>query len=640
MNILQIQVQNTFKHKNTIVKFKDGVNLLRDKNEGGKSLLLSMICYALYGTTALRGDSSDFKDLKVNMIFKIDKTTYIVDRAKKDQLFKLEFDENNDLQPKAVASGKAVVNEYIVKLLGYKLDTFYKINFSQQLEGDAYATSKKSERLDLINKINGIDEATALEKYIEAKKKALKSEIKGLDMSAVINNISFTPNPDLDQYDESRLQFYSDSINKKYESITTSESMLQAYNMIPKKPAKSYQDVVFINPFHNTTVDVDTYITLYATHSKNISELLKKQKIKMDYLSKHAIYTDKQVFISEEEVKELERIAENNKLFEQKQTLLSQGDITCPHCQKSFPLMYQSLTSLEDVKFIPILYNPNYPKIARNFLEVHLQLCVEYSNELKDIDKELEQLQNVKWDINLSDAESYKTTEQRYKDFVKQYEASYNKFLNTYNTIDIDPVGVELEISNLKAEIASLSQARSTLEQYLRSKSVYISSQLAKKEVENVVNANKKKIEAYDTLLAESKAYKLSVQNKCIPMLNKKASTLVHKMTGGEHYSLTLSDTFELTLDSKPLSIYSGSTQVLANVAFRIALIEMYFKNTFPVFIGDEIDAFADPERAQHMHNAIEKLSKEGYQIILISHHKDLDNENFNIIELAKCKNK
>ena len=164
MNILQIQVQNTFKHKNTIVKFKDGVNLLRDKNEGGKSLLLSMICYALYGTTALRGDSSDFKDLKVNMIFKIDKTTYIVDRAKKDQLFKLEFDENNDLQPKAVASGKAVVNEYIVKLLGYKLDTFYKINFSQQLEGDAYATSKKSERLDLINKINGIDEAAALEK--------------------------------------------------------------------------------------------------------------------------------------------------------------------------------------------------------------------------------------------------------------------------------------------------------------------------------------------------------------------------------------------------------------------------------------------------------------------------------------------
>lgn len=639
MNILQIQVQNTFKHKNTIVKFKDGVNLLRDKNEGGKSLLLSMICYALYGTTALNGDSSDFKDLKVNMIFKIDKTTYIVDRAKKDQLFKLDFNENNDPQPKVVASGKAVVNEYIIKLLGYKLDTFYKINFSQQLEGDSYATSKKSERLDLINKINGIDEATALEKYIETKKKALKSEIKGLDMSAVINNISFTPNPDLDQYDESKLQFYSDSISNIYQAITTSESMLQAYNMIPKQPIKSYQDVVFTDPYQNVVVDVNTYITLYTTHSKTISELLKKQKIRLDYLDKHAIYTDKQTFISEEEVKELERIAENNKLFHQKQTLLSQGNVTCPHCQESFPLMYQSLASLEDVKFIPILYNPNYPKIARNFLDVHLQLCVEYINELEDIAKELEKLQNVKWTISLSDAETYKITEQKYKDSVKQYQISCDKFLNTYDTLDVDPVNVELEISKLKAEIASFSQARTTLEQYLRSKSVYISSQLAKKEVENVVNSNKKKIEAYDTLLAESKAYKLSVQNKCIPVLNKKASALVYKMTGGEHYSLTLSNTFELTLDSKPLSIYSGSTQVLANVAFRIALIEMYFKNTFPVFIGDEIDAFADEDRAQHIHKAIEKLSKEGYQIILISHHKNLEYDNVNIIHLSKCKN-
>ena len=598
-----------------------------------------MICYALYGTTALNGDSSDFKDLKVNMIFKIDKTTYIVDRAKKDQLFKLDFNENNDPQPKVVASGKAVVNEYIIKLLGYKLDTFYKINFSQQLEGDSYATSKKSERLDLINKINGIDEATALEKYIETKKKALKSEIKGLDMSAVINNISFTPNPDLDQYDESKLQFYSDSISNIYQAITTSESMLQAYNMIPKQPIKSYQDVVFTDPYQNVVVDVNTYITLYTTHSKTISELLKKQKTRLDYLDKHAIYTDKQTFISEEEVKELERIAENNKLFQQKQTLLSQGNVTCPHCQESFPLMYQSLASLEDIKFIPILYNPNYPKIARNFLDVHLQLCIEYTNELKDIAKELEKLQNVKWTISLSDAETYKITEQKYKDSVKQYQVSCDKFLNTYDTLDVDPVNVELEISKLKSEIASFSQARTTLEQYLRSKSVYISSQLAKKEVENVVNSNKKKIEAYDTLLAESKSYKLSVQNKCIPVLNKKASALVYKMTGGEHYSLTLSNTFELTLDSKPLSIYSGSTQVLANVAFRIALIEMYFKNTFPVFIGDEIDAFADEDRAQHIHKAIEKLSKEGYQIILISHHKNLEYDNVNIIHLSKCKN-
>ena len=43
MNILQIQVQNTFKHKNTIVKFKDGVNLLRDKKQAAAKFVYDRI---------------------------------------------------------------------------------------------------------------------------------------------------------------------------------------------------------------------------------------------------------------------------------------------------------------------------------------------------------------------------------------------------------------------------------------------------------------------------------------------------------------------------------------------------------------------------------------------------------------------
>ena len=78
---------------------------------------------------------------------------------------------------------------------------------------------------------------------------------------------------------------------------------------------------------------------------------------------------------------------------------------------------------------------------------------------------------------------------------------------------------------------------------------------------------------------------------------------------------------FELLLDGKLLSAYSGSTQVTANVAFRISLIELFYKKTFPVFIGDEIDSFADKDRAEHIHTALNRLAKEGYQILLISHH-------------------
>lgn len=643
MNILQIQIQNTFKHKNTIVKFKEGVNLLSDKNEGGKSLLLSMICFALYGTTALRGSASDYKDLKVNMIFKINNTIYIVDRATKDQLFELVFNENDQIapEPKIIASGKAVVNEYIIKLLGYKLDVFYKINFSQQLEGDAYATSKKSERLDLINKINGIDEATALEKYIETKKKALKSEIKGLDMSAVVNNISFTHNSKLDEYTEEQLNLYSTQISALYSDLTRYENIITAFYMIPEEPVRSFQPLTFTDPNTNQTISVNEYLSLLLDHNKKIRDIEKQINTKQSYLDQYSIFTEKNgltSFITEEEVEELEKIEENNKLFKQKKQLLEKGNITCPHCQTTFPLMYASLSSLESVVFIPILYNPNYPSIARNFLNNHLGTCLTYRQEVYDHTQELTLLKLLEWNISVSDADTYQRSEEEFQSKLKHYETVKKRFEDSYGLVDT--LEVKELIVQIQNDIQNVSQQRTELETYLRSKSVYTSSQIAKKEVENIIEANKNKIEAYDILLTESKNYKLAVQNKCIPILNKKASLLVSKMTGGEHYSLTLSNTFELVLDSKPLSIYSGSTQVLANVAFRIALIEMYFKNTFPVFIGDEIDAFADPERAQHMHNAIEKLSKEGYQIILISHHKDLDNENFNIIELAKCKNK
>jgi DNA repair exonuclease SbcCD ATPase subunit len=147
----------------------------------------------------------------------------------------------------------------------------------------------------------------------------------------------------------------------------------------------------------------------------------------------------------------------------------------------------------------------------------------------------------------------------------------------------------------------------------------------------------KDKITVIDKVIEESKKIRLEIQNNCIPVLNNIASKMINKLTGGKRYGLTMNENFELSLDGKPIDSYSGSTIVLANVAFRIALIEMFFKKSFPVFIGDEIDAYADDTRAQHIHDALVKLEKEGYQLILVSHHAL--NFQGNKIQLADIKN-
>ena len=63
MNLVKIIIKNTFAHTNTVINFKDGINYIIGKNESGKSVVLGMIAYALFGTAALRGPVTDYKKL-------------------------------------------------------------------------------------------------------------------------------------------------------------------------------------------------------------------------------------------------------------------------------------------------------------------------------------------------------------------------------------------------------------------------------------------------------------------------------------------------------------------------------------------------------------------------------------------------
>ena len=234
-------------------------------------------------------------------------------------------------------------------------------------------------------------------------------------------------------------------------------------------------------------------------------------------------------------------------------------------------------------------------------------------------------------------AKSIKNEWDSYTVKLNQYQSSVNLFNKNYPDFT-SITNVNMDLIYCEKELTRISDTRSKLENYLIEKGIFTSAQKAKSQIDILVKDKQEKINAYDSLVEQSKALKLEIQNNSIPSLNKKASAIINKMTGGEHYSLTLSDTFELLLDGKIITAFSGSTQVTANVAFRIALIESFYKKTFPVFIGDEIDSFADATRAEHIHKSLGKLAEDGYQIILISHHSI--NFEGNVIDLNKIKGK
>lgn len=631
MNLIQIIIKNTYAHKNTVINFKEGINYITGKNESGKTVVLNMISYALFGSAALRGPVTDYKKLEVTLVFSINNKIYSILRSTKDILTEVittKVDGKDVITTKEIAIGKSPVNTHIIELLGYGLDVFYKMNFSQQLDGDSYATSKKSERLDLINKINGVDEANLLEKHLESKKKAFKSEIKGLDMSSVINNIIFTPNPVLDHLTEKDLEEFSQESVKLYSRITELESILTAHMMIPEIDSGMLQLIQNLsqkayNSLYESdkVISVDLYLSELTQHIEQIGEIEKQVKRLQSDLELHPIYSkDTGEYITKEEVDKLQADLENNHLYKHKQSLLSQGDITCPSCDTTFPLMYKSTESYGDIQLVEMNYTASEVSKASYFVENYLQKCLDSKVKLVELQSQLDKLREIQITCSLSQAKIDKQQLDSYKSKVANYEAAVNKFKTKYPSVQ-DVSGISNEVTSTKAKLDYVSKKRHELELYLREKSVYTSAQESKKQIDLVVKERQDKIKAYDEFIEESKAIKLAIQNRSIPTLNKKASEIVNKMTGGEHYSLTLSDTFELLLDGKLLSAYSGSTQVTANVAFRISLIELFYKKTFPVFIGDEIDSFADKDRAEHIHTALNRLAKEGYQILLISHH-------------------
>lgn len=625
MNIITLIIKNSYAHKNTVIKFEEGVNYILGKNESGKSEALDMIAYALFGTSALRTAASEYKNLEVTLTFKVGSSTYIVDRSKKTTLVEV-IPGKDKMEVKDIAVSKSAVNLAIIDLLGYNLDVYNKLNFSKQLEGSAFANATKSGRIDLINKINGVDEANSLETFLDKKRKSLKSEIKGLNLTDKLTGLSFTPNRDFDKLGAEALQELSKQSVSIFNDITMFEKIITAFSMIPqldpvlKASAEEILNTSYIHPITAVSQTLQEHVESVRDLS-NQAAALKAQFVKENsYIEKHVVYSIKGGFIESHEVEDAAAIHANNKIYAQKEALLSKGQISCPHCLAEFPLMVAALEAFEDINYLYADYTEEEVRKGKIYIELHQETVLAYWKNVHLLRDNIASVERVLPLYNLVDLESKLKVVEKYNQLQRNYTSAVEQFDKQFkDTLPIEDIQ-QLLLKNKKV-LNELSSKRSEIEIYQKEQAVYNSAKDAQEKLETFVKERSEKIDAFENLIAESKRIKLEIQNNCIPTLNKQASQVINKMTGGEHFSLTLSDSFELLLDGKSITGYSGSAQVTANVAFRVALIEMFYKKTFPLFIGDEIDSFADATRASHIHDSLNKLAKDGYQVILISHH-------------------
>ena len=639
MNILQLIVINGYAHKNTVVNFKAGVNWLTGENEGGKTELLDMIQYALTGQ-GLRSDKSEYKGLDVSLYFKVLDKIYFIQRAKQTKLQEVEIKGDSFVKKSDIAVGITAVNSAIIERLGYDASVYESLNYSKQLGSTALTDAKKTERINLINKINGVHEATAFEKYLDNQKKDLRSQLKVYQGNNLIELVDFTVDSELEPYcNEANLQELTEKINATYKGVKQYEDLRYQVSYIPRNLSVSQSLPEEVKDW--SLEAVKEYIEQYKDYLYKDKENKKNNDKLAEQLAKTSVPLNLK---TEEELKEYENIIQNNKSYDLQQKLIKEHEVTCPSCSVTFTpehitpdnlYEYQELNiSEEDYKVCKDYYKNELPKITR------------LNADLEALKSSVEALQEKKvQSYPIYGTVSLEALELAYKDIYAYTLQTANKEKALKELFEKNPSFKTLEeietillyLPTMQTTLSRDTDLKEKVISYNARKQVYEASVKAQENISKQVNVLEDKLFVIEALLEESKRLKLEIQNNCIPVLNTIASKMINKLTGGKRYGLTLNDTFELQLDGKPIQAYSGSTIVLANVAFRIALIEMFFKKTFPVFIGDEIDAFADPIRAQHIHDSLLRLEKEGYQLILVSHNRlDFQGNKINLADIKK----
>ena len=639
MNILQLIIINGYAHKNTVANFKSGINWLVGENEAGKTELLEMIEYALFGQ-GLRSDKGEYKGLDVSLYFKILDKIYFVQRAKQVKFQEVEIKGETFVKKADIAVGITAVNNAIIERLGYNHAVYESLNYSKQLDSTALTSANKTERINLINKINGVHEATAFEKFLDGQKKDIKSQLKVYQGNNLVELVDFTVDEDLEPFsDPDYVAELTHTINKTYEGVKHYEDLRYQVAYIPKISTNSQELPLEVRDWDLEAVRV--YIEQYKDYLYKVRD---NEKLNLKIIEDIKKISVPFSLKTEEELREYERIVQNNKSYTLQQKLIKEHEVTCPSCSTTFAPEHITQETLYE--FIELNISEQDYKVCKDYYERELPKLNRFNNDLEALKLTHEELERRR----ILSQPSYGTLS--VEELETAYKGIYAHTLQTANRerllkelFEKNPTfktveeiqTILLHLPTMEYNLSQMTARKESGIAYVARKQVYEASVKAQANITKQVTSLEDKLVVIDALLDESKRLKLEIQNNCIPVLNTIASKMINKLTGGKRYGLTLNDTFELQLDGKPIQAYSGSTVVLANVAFRIALIEMFFKKTFPVFIGDEIDAFADVIRAQHIHDSLLKLDKEGYQLILVSHNLlDFQGNKINLADIKK----
>lgn len=563
--------------------FSKGMTSITGPNETGKSMRVEMIRYALFGTKALRANAAQYKSLSAELEFTVQGKKYKVVRSPSKTLLTTGSTE--------LATGTKPVNEKIITILGYDLKVFDIANACNQGDVEGLSDMRPTQRKEMVDQtigLNAFDEISSdLQDQIKARKAALEAYNDGL----VEPEIPDEPN----NYRK------SEDVKAALEHVKTSlrrANQLQGWlSAAPEEPGPPPAC-----PDDRKIEDLQDLQDKRASYGNQVSRI-KNQLAK--YPSEVPTYTIR-------DLDEMDIRWATIKEFNERDKLLDRGEHTCPECSHSWPV---ASTELAEYDHLPAV-RPEDPELSIAEIKKAREAIVSFESVVA-LREEMEGA--IEKYAAMEDHSSTIDKLRKWQTVYSLWEAKsseYDKYLEEKAAVEAELAGITVtndDYAALEVAHTEASVYEATLQAYDLNYQKYEARKEKIAELEDKITDLENARKALKTLKVKVKGY-------LVPSLNKVASGLLSQMTNDARNSIVVSEDFEIEADGQPIETLSGSGKAVVNLAIRLGLGRVLTNKVFSVFMGDEVDASMDDDRAAYVSECLTNLSSVLDQVILVSH--------------------
>lgn len=645
------------------LNFQTGFGTITGPNEAGKSMVIEMARWALFGVSALRGTASEMKKAKVKLDFTVKGQRYKVERTPTNaKLFK------DDIE---IAVGTTPVNTKVSQIFGFGLAVFDMACVANQGQVEAMASMKPTERKRAVDSVIGLGVIDDLAKTAGEEASALRRLAS--DLSATTREPQMPERPE--GYREvAELDAELALMSKAESELNQISGWLNVTPAVPNKPVCDIAvDVDTLKDLADAQIERQTAarraemelnsLPAASPYSDEELEAFEGQNHEWDQCQKRVeLLKNPEPKYTEDQLQEMinqlacnEEFYKANRLQQRIKALAAEGGHTCPKCSHNWAAEQEAIDQLRAeldgmdeglISFAEVPLNASQIENEQHKIQWWNDVVVPglaVTEMFKDATKppatlaqiesfrernkftaqrEALQLQVQQAQEQLGDQPDYGDMlrkRQRYDDQLQDYLVK----LEAYNTWQVEAESKKARhaILTIEAEGRAATEAlRHQVVVYDTMMVRFNSDMEAYMETMKTVQATQEQVADWEKAKVALTDLRGLVKQHLMPSLNKVASFYLHLMTGGQRQHVYADEDFNISIDGQPIHTLSGSGKAVACLALRMGLGQVLTNGVFSVFVGDEIDASMDKDRAENTALTLQTLKGRVSQILLITH--------------------